>query len=97
MYGDGLTYGECMVIQITEQQLREIVNVSSKTLVGQICKRLEILALQDLTGGKKDILIKELIKEHIYENARSQLFCILSTAKGLDTFQLDIIKQNEVK
>ncbi len=61
--------------KITEKFLDEVLTKTSRTLVGIVCKRFEILE------NKEDI--KKSVKELIYENARNVKALIASFNCGV--------------
>lgn len=65
-----------MEIRISEENLKNIIQGISKTIVGKICKRFEIL------GDKRSRFLKEDIKELIYEGFRDLGTLLL--VKGTD-------------
>ena len=86
-----------MILEIDEQNLKDICNTASRTLVGKICKRFELLQLQNIPQDKKDSLLKELLKEHVYESYRDVLFSCLSASKNIQAFRIEFNKSKESK
>lgn len=86
-----------MILELDEQTLKDICNNASRTLVGKICKRLELLQLQNIPQSNKDALVKELMKEHVYENYRDLLFSCLSSSKNVQAFRIEYTKSKEIK
>jgi len=62
--------------KINEKFLDDILTKTSRTLVGMVCKRFEILE------NKEDI--KKSVKELIYENARNIKALIKSFNSGVE-------------
>ena len=46
----------------------ELINYQTKVLVGVLCKRIEVLEKEKVLTPE---LYKSIVKEHIYESARS--------------------------
>lgn len=53
------------------------------SLVGIMCKRLELLGDLDTSDKNKALLYKALVKELIYENARDRDFAVKCLANNL--------------
>jgi len=59
------------------QEIYDIINIQTKILVGQICKRVEVL---EQNNSLQPTLFKALAKEQIYEWSRT-LIAILKIGK----------------
>lgn len=65
------------MIRVDEEFLKEILEKSSRALVGKIMKRFEI-------SGNEDAVLKKNIKELIYEQFRDLRTHIESHSKGIE-------------
>jgi hypothetical protein len=71
---------ETAVLYISSEDLKELLDFHSKSLVGKMCKRIELF------GDNPDIIKKE-VKELIYESFRDVKTLIDSYNKGLTLTQ----------
>ena len=67
--------------EITEEFLDNILTKTSSSLVGILCKRVEVLEKNNSLTPK---LYKDIIKEHIYEYARNLKALIKSFNCGVE-------------
>jgi len=67
--------------KISEKFLDGILERTSKTLVGILCKRVEVLEKNNTLSPK---LYKDIVKEHIYEYARYIKALIKSFNDGVE-------------
>ncbi|HUU88101.1 MAG TPA: hypothetical protein VMX17_10160 [Candidatus Glassbacteria bacterium] len=68
---------------ISEKVLNEILKKKASSLVGRSCKRIEVIRDNpDLGINTKCNLIKDLIKENIYESMRDIEETILAFSEG---------------
>jgi hypothetical protein len=54
-------------------KIEELINQNSRTLVGILIKRIELLENNNLTFNQIKNIYKSLVKEEVYENARGLL------------------------
>ena len=66
--------------EISEKFLDDILKKTSNSLVGILCKRIEVLEKNKKLTPK---LYKDIMKEHIYENARNIKALIQSFNDGV--------------
>jgi len=64
--------------------VNEIIDSETRTVVGKIMKRLEILQQQDISYEQKEKLFKALVKELLYEYSRSIKWSLALYNKGYE-------------
>jgi hypothetical protein len=79
------------MLQITEETLKNIESTTSRALVGESCKIVEEIEKQNLPLKDSLSLIKSLIRNKIYESARSHTQLITKFSEGI-LFTIDFIK-----
>jgi len=90
MYGD--VKGMAM-IQISEQNLKDLESKIGRILVGEILRQIEVIDAQQLTKEDSLSLLKQLIKNKIYEVLRQHTNSIQQFSNGVQ-FTIDFIKPN---
>jgi len=86
-YGD--VKGMAM-LQISEQNLKDLESTSSRILVGESCKIIEEIEKQSLSTKDSLALVKSLLRNKIYESYRSHSLLISKFSEGV-TFMIDFI------
>lgn len=76
-----------MELKMNHEYLLELLDYESKTLVGKICKRFEII--------ENKAILKSDIKELIYEEFRHVRDLLLAAGRGLE--QRVFIQKRETK
>lgn len=79
------------MLQISEQNLKELETRSGRTLVGELLRQIEVIEAQQLTKEESLILLKGLVKNKIYESFRQHSFLIQQFSNAV-TFTIDFIK-----
>ncbi len=72
-------------LELTYEELSEVLNYSSRTLVGKVLKRYEIFG--DLNDKN---YIKKALKELIYEEYRHLTELLYASGKGLKITQFNL-------
>ena len=79
------------MLQISEQNLKDIENRTGRTLVGEILRQIEVVETQSLSKEESLSLLKSLIKNKIYESLRQHTALISQFSNGI-TFTIEFIK-----
>lgn len=79
------------MVQLTVESIKDIESLTSKTLVGEVCKMIEEIERQNLSKDASLSLVKSLIKNKIYENSRTHTNLLLKFSDGL-SFSVNFIK-----
>ncbi len=82
------------MVKIDNKTLKEILNKSARSLVGKLCKRIEVLSSSDEQTNKFLSLLKPLFKELIYEEFRHTLEVINSYGKAIEVYEIEFKKEN---
>jgi hypothetical protein len=80
------------MLQISEQNLKELENKTGRSLVGEILRQLEVVESQQLSKEESLSLLKPLIKNKVYEGLRQYTALINQFSNGV-TFTVDFIQQ----
>jgi len=83
------------MVQITMASIKDIESITSKALVGEICKLIEEIEKQNLSKEASLSLIKTLLKNKVYENSRNHTNLLLKFSEGLTAFSVNFIKPEE--
>jgi hypothetical protein len=84
--------GSKVMLQITEETLKNIEMSTSRTLVGESCKIIEEIEKQSLSTKDSLALIKSLLRNKIYESARQHSNLITKFSEGV-SFSIKFINQ----
>lgn len=79
------------MLQISESNLKDLETKHSRTLVGEVLHQIEVVESQDLTKEASLSLLKQLIKNRIYESFRQHSSAIKQFSEGVN-FTVDFIK-----
>jgi hypothetical protein len=79
------------MLQITEQNLKDLENKTGRTLVGEILRQIEVVEAQQLSKEESISILKPLIKNKIYESLRQHTGLITQFSNGV-SFTIDFIK-----
>jgi len=87
------------MLQLLPKQLERITFYSSKTLAGEVCRIIEEFKKNDknLNDDNTIKLLKELVKNKIFESGRYQKNLIEELSKSLITFNLNCKKPTDNK
>jgi len=87
------------MLKITAKQLNHIEFNSSKTLAGEVCRIIEEFqkTQKDLNNNENINLLKELVKNKIFESGRYRQELIKQFSKGVTYFNVDFTKPNNMK
>lgn len=77
--------------EINEKYLSDILRDHSKSIVGKLCKRIEVLDTEELTEKQKLSVLKTFQRELIYESFRDLKTIIKTHADGLKYYKFNII------
>jgi len=88
MYGD--VKGMAM-LQISEQNLKDLESKIGRILVGEMLRQIEVIEAQQLTKEDSLSLLKQLIRNKIYEALRQHTNSIQQFSNGVQ-FTIDFIK-----
>mgnify|MGYP001567159277 CR=1 FL=1 len=77
-------------LKIKEEDLKELFDFQARTLVGKVCKRIELF-------GSNSELIKRDSKELIYEAFRDLSSLVYTYGKGVDAVTQFQFKKRETK
>lgn len=80
------------MLNITEEALKKLESQTSRALVGEVCKLIEELSSQDLPKENCLNLLKQLLKNKVYESARNHTLLITKFSEGFATFQIELTK-----
>lgn len=80
------------MLQITEQNLKDLEGKTGRTLVGEILRQIEVVESQQLSKEESLSILKPLIKNKIYESLRQHTGLITQFSNGV-TFSIDFIHQ----
>lgn len=80
------------MLQITEQNLKDLENKTGRTLVGELLHQIEVIEAQQLPKEASFSLLKSLIKNKVYESFRQHTSLITQFSNGI-TFSIDFIRQ----
>jgi hypothetical protein len=72
-----------VMLQISEETLKNIESTTSRTLVGESCRIIEEIEKQNLSLEDSLSLIKSLIRNKIYESARQHSNLIIKFSEGI--------------
>ena len=78
------------MLQITEETLKSIESSTSRALVGESCKIIEEIEKQNLSLKDSLALIKSLLRNKIYESARTHSQLITKFSEGV-SFSIEFI------
>lgn len=78
------------MLQIGEQNLRDLESKTGRTLVGEILRQIEVIEAQQLTKEDSLSILKPLIKNKVYESLRQHTALINQFSNGI-TFTIDFI------
>jgi len=79
------------MLQITESNLKDLEAKTSRSLVGEVLRQIEVIESQQLTKEESLTLLKSLVKNKIYESARQHTLLIQQFSNAV-TFTIDFIK-----
>jgi hypothetical protein len=80
-----------VMLQITEQNLKDLENKTGRTLVGEILRQIEVVEAQQLSKEESLSILKPLIKNKVYEGLRQHSALIAQFSNGIN-FTIDFIK-----
>lgn len=80
------------MLKITDKCLENIEKQCSKTLVGEICKLIEELEKSPTSIQNPFLLLKNLIKNKIYENGRFRTALEKKFSEGMTHFEVTFAK-----
>lgn len=80
------------MLQINEQNLKDLENKVARTLVGEILHQIEVVEIQSLTKEATLSLLKPLIKNKIYESLRQHTALINQFSNGIQ-FSIEFIRK----
>jgi formyltetrahydrofolate synthetase len=78
------------MLQISEQNLKDLENKTGRTLVGEILRQIEVVEAQQLSKEESLSLLKPLIKNKVYETLRQHTALINQFSNGI-SFSIDFI------
>jgi hypothetical protein len=79
------------MLNISEETLKNIEASTSRSLVGESCRIIEEIEKQNLPLKESLSLIKSLLRNKIYESARSHTQLITKFSEGV-SFTIDFIQ-----
>ena len=79
------------MLQLSEQNLKDLENKTGRTLVGEILRQIEVVEAQSLSKEESLSLLKQLIKNKVYESLRQHTTLINQFSSGI-TFSIDFIR-----
>lgn len=79
------------MLQLTEQNLKDIQNKIGRSLVGEILQQIDVINTQPLSKEESLIILKSLIKNKVYEGLRQHTSLITQFSNGVN-FVIDFIK-----
>jgi hypothetical protein len=80
------------MLQISEQNLKDLESKTGRSLVGEILHQIEVIESQQLTKETSLSLLKPLIKNKIYESLRQHTNLINQFSSGVK-FSVEFIRQ----
>lgn len=80
------------MLQISENNLKDLENKTGRTLVGELLRQLETVEAQQLSKEDSLSLLKSLIKNKVYESLRNHTALISQFSNGV-SFTVDFIHQ----
>jgi len=80
------------MLQITEQNLKDLENKTGRSLVGEILRQIEVVEAQQLSKEESLSILKPLIKNKVYESLRQHTGLITQFSNGV-TFSVEFINQ----
>jgi len=80
-----------MILQISESNLKKLEAKHSRTLVGELLHQIEVVESQHLSNVDSFSLLKQLIKNRIYDSFRTHSSAIKQFSEGVN-FTVDFIK-----
>jgi predicted transcriptional regulator len=80
------------MIQIDEQNLKHISQLSANTLVRELCNQIEDIEKQNLEKDIAFSLLKNLLKNSVHNTFRNNIQMIFEYSKGFNQFKIDFIK-----
>lgn len=83
------------MLQISEQNLKDLETKTGRTLVGELLRQLEVVEYQSLDKNESLSLLKTLIKNKVYEGLRQHTALITQFSNGV-SFSFDFINQPKV-
>jgi hypothetical protein len=75
--------GMVIMLQISEEILKNIESSTSRALVGESCKIIEEIEKQNLSVKDSLSLIKSLLRNKIYESSRNHTNLIVKFSEGV--------------
>jgi hypothetical protein len=79
------------MLQITEQNLKDLENKTGRTLVGEILRQIEVVEAQQLSKEESLAILKPLIKNKVYESLRQHTALINQFSNGIQ-FSVEFIR-----
>jgi len=79
------------MLNISEQNLKDLEGKTGRTLVGEILRQIEVVEAQQLSKEESLSILKPLIKNKIYESLRQHTGLITQFSNGV-IFSIDFIK-----
>jgi len=80
------------MLQITEQNLKDLESKTGRSLVGEILRQIEVVEAQQLSKEESLSILKPLIKNKVYESLRQHTGLITQFSNGV-TFSVEFINQ----
>lgn len=80
------------MLQIDEKNLKELESKTGRTLVGEILRQIEVIEAQQLSREQSLLLLKNLVKNKIYESFRNHSAAIQQFSSGVN-FTIEFIRQ----
>jgi hypothetical protein len=78
------------MLQINEQNLKDLENKTGRTLVGELLRQIEVVEAQQLSKEESLSILKPLIKNKVYEALRQHTALISQFSSGV-SFTIDFI------
>jgi len=79
------------MLQISEQNLKDLEGKTGRTLVGEILRQIEVVEAQHLSKEESLSILKPLIKNKVYEGLRQYTSLINQFSNGV-SFSIEFVK-----
>ena len=79
------------MLQISEQNLKDLEGKTGRTLVGEILRQIEVVEAQQLSKEESLSILKPLIKNKVYESLRQHTGLITQFSNGV-SFSINFLK-----
>lgn len=83
------------MIQLTLNSIKDIESLTSKTLVGEMCKLVDEIEKQSLSKEQSLSLLKSLLKNKIYESSRNHTNLLIKFSEGYTSFSIKPVRPKD--